>query len=122
LTIEYSTDSSSQLANQSFQHADGNDKQNTEVVIRKVQQYGPFTDWIQDAQWLYEVCIARIRISHLARKLSVIINIYIKDDKSGVDATKIAMAFAHNFVEVYDITTERPARVFRVQCEEQCIL
>ncbi|KAI8579739.1 hypothetical protein K450DRAFT_240091 [Umbelopsis ramanniana AG] len=98
LTIEYNIGSSSQLTDQSSHHAEGNDNQKTEVVIRQVQQYGPFTDWIQDVQWLYE------------------------DDESGVEATKIAMAFAHNFVEVYDITAERPSRVFRVQCEEQCIL
>lgn len=38
------------------------------------------------------------------------------------EAKQIAIAFAHNFVDIYDMTSEDPAQVLRVQCEERCIL
>lgn len=70
LTIEHSTGSGSQPIDQSSHHANCNNQHSTKIIIKQVQKYGPFTDWIQDAQWLYEVDIVTICISHSARKVA----------------------------------------------------
>jgi hypothetical protein len=70
LTIEYSGNNSSPLANHSTRHGEDNQNDNKEVIYRQIQQYGPFTDWIQDAQWLYEVGVDIVNLPELSRNAS----------------------------------------------------
>ncbi|KAG2172335.1 hypothetical protein INT43_004877 [Umbelopsis isabellina] len=68
------------------------------VCVKNMERYGPFKDWIQDAQWIFE------------------------NETRQQPAKEIAIAFAHNYVEIYDITTGTPTKNWYIQCEEQCIL
>jgi WD40 repeat protein len=66
----------------------------TEAVITIEKSFGPFKDWIMDAQWL---------------------NI----DEA---PTQMALIFAHNYVELYDFKSTEPELLYSVQCEVRCIL
>jgi hypothetical protein len=38
------------------QESDHNNNESTKrVFVKNLERYGPFKDWIQDAQWLFEV-------------------------------------------------------------------
>ncbi|KAL1918325.1 uncharacterized protein VTP21DRAFT_2985 [Calcarisporiella thermophila] len=63
------------------------------VSFELEKRIGPLKDWIMDVQWLYE--------------------------KEGEEPTELAVAFAHNTVEIID---RRARSLYRVQCQEHCIL
>ncbi|KAI8369417.1 WD40-repeat-containing domain protein [Radiomyces spectabilis] len=63
------------------------------VTVEKA--FGPFCDWIMDAQWLTE-----------------------EDEYRD----QMALAFAHNFVDVYDLSGSEAQRLDHVQCQVRCIL
>lgn len=90
------------------------------VRVKHMERYGPFKDWIQDVQWIFKVSNRHIYLP--CRSESIDMYYCNQDDARQQPATEIAIAFAHNYVEIYDITTATPTKNWHIQCEEQCIL
>ncbi|KAI9269722.1 hypothetical protein EDC94DRAFT_599738 [Helicostylum pulchrum] len=65
------------------------------IVVEK--SFGPFKDWIMDAQWLY-------------------------DEQEKTFPTKMTFVYAHNYVEIYDLKASVPELLYTVQCQVRCIL
>lgn len=59
--------------------------------------FGPFSDWIMDAQWIYE------------------------DDEKD-HPTKMIFMFGHNNAQVYELKSSAPELLYSVQCQVRCIL
>lgn len=66
----------------------------TEATITIEKSFGPFKDWIMDAQWI----------------------------NTNKEPTQMALVFAHNYFELYDFKTTKPELLYSVQCEVHCIL
>lgn len=64
--------------------------------VRIEKSFGPFSDWIMDAQWY---C----------------------DDKD-IMPTKMSVVFAHNNFALFDLKEDQPKCLYSVQCEMRCIL
>ncbi|KAI8973292.1 WD40-repeat-containing domain protein [Mycotypha africana] len=70
-----------------------------QAFIEVENSFGPFQDWIMDANWIY-------------------------DDASRKDPKQMMLVYAHNFAEVYEFssTTRELELIYSVQCETRCIL
>lgn len=68
----------------------------TEATITVEQSFGPFKDWIMDAQWIYST-----------------------DEEA---PTQMTLVFAHNYLEIYDFKSTKPELLYSVQSEVRCIL
>ncbi|RGB33966.1 WD40-repeat-containing domain protein [Rhizophagus diaphanus] len=81
------------------------------VSITLGTRLSPLRDWVYDVKWLY----GNINNSTSTSTSSV--------DFVGSSITnpeELAIAFAHNFVEIYNI--QNKTCVYSIQCEERCIL
>lgn len=65
------------------------------ITVEK--SFGPFNDWIMDAQWLY-------------------------DNNDMTYPTKMVFMYAHNNIEIYDLKSTAPELLYTVQCQVRCIL
>ncbi|CAO3623930.1 unnamed protein product [Cunninghamella blakesleeana] len=87
-------------------------KVNAETAsINTLKYFGPFCDWIMDIAWL-------------------------KSDENMINYDQLAIAYAHNFVQVYNIATLLPSSpltsiesfnmenqlIYQIQCQIRCIL
>ncbi|KAI9468964.1 MAG: hypothetical protein EXX96DRAFT_589929 [Benjaminiella poitrasii] len=70
---------------------------NASISIEKA--FGPFQDWIMDAQWVFDT-----------------------NELNGVQPTKIAIIYAHNNFAMYDVSRAVSELLYTVQCEMRCIL
>ncbi|GES97579.1 WD repeat-containing protein 6 [Rhizophagus clarus] len=81
------------------------------VSISLESKLSPLRDWIQDVKWLYD------DINDLTSTSTNSVNFV---GPSTDDPAELAIAFAHNFVEIYNI--QNKTCVYSIQCEERCIL
>lgn len=70
---------------------------NTAASVTVENSFGPFSDWIMDAQWIYE------------------------DDEKD-HPTKMIFMFGHNNAQVYELKSSAPELLYSVQCQVRCIL
>ncbi|KAG2195930.1 hypothetical protein INT47_002703 [Mucor saturninus] len=68
-----------------------------EASITIDKSFGPFKDWIMDAQWIYE-------------------------EEEKTYPTKMTFVYGHNDMEMYDLKTSEPVLLYAVQCQVRCIL
>ncbi|CAJ0767466.1 23496_t:CDS:10, partial [Entrophospora sp. SA101] len=72
-----------------------------ECKISLISKLSPLKDWIHDIQWLYDENDE-------------------SDENNFKNPTELAMAFAHNFVEIFDYQTK--ICLYSVKCEETSII
>ncbi|CAG8549444.1 9494_t:CDS:10 [Gigaspora margarita] len=96
-------------------------KYDAEKVIRPkctfniISKLPPLRDWIHDVRWLYDdsntSIIQEISSHQSTSNLST---------KKINNSSELAVAFAHNFVEIWDV--QQLCCVYSIQCEDLCIL
>ncbi|CAG8525087.1 2486_t:CDS:10, partial [Diversispora eburnea] len=81
-----------------------------------ISKLPPLKDWIHDIHWLYD------DINSIIKSISQIPELELSSSKlSKLELpSELAIAFAHNFVEIWNITDN--CCLYSVQCEERCIL
>ncbi|CAG8539255.1 557_t:CDS:10 [Ambispora gerdemannii] len=84
----------------------------------------PFKDWILDVQWLYGSITEQsdekiLEKNYLSSSPSSPMP-YIKKETNTTTPKEIAIAFAHNFIEIWDHISS--TCLYSVECQEHCIL
>ncbi|PKY42100.1 WD40 repeat-like protein [Rhizophagus irregularis] len=81
------------------------------VSITLGSRLSPLRDWVHDVKWLY---------GYINNSTSTSTNSVDFVGSSITNPAELAIAFAHNFVEIYNI--QNNTCVYSIQCEERCIL